>query len=440
MICKTYRYILFMLPLAGTLCTGSAKGETQSADSLSLSSIISEVIQNHPLVKQTIEEVNASDAKIGFAEANYLPNVDFTTAYSRVGPVSEMTLPGLGTFSLMPKDNYSATINVNQTIYDFGKTKKNISLEQQGKKIMLRSMEQVKQKLSQAVIGNYFTLVYLQEAIKIKQEQLNTMNEHLSYIQKKQATGSATQYEVLTTQVRISAIENQKTDLETAHRVQVCQLNLLLGKPEATVELVKNEMSIAMPNLQSDTLTSTAMQNRDEMKLVREKVKLMELRYSLIGSQNNPVLNAFVSGGIKNGYIPDQYAAKMNFVAGIGLKVPLFDGKRNRYSRTQAKSAIQVTDQEVEIARRNLVSEVVETQANVMASQKKVVQSELQLEHATQAYALAKVRFDSGVITNIELLEGSTVVSESHLMLLKSKIDYTLSLYKLKAAIGERLY
>jgi len=50
------------------------------------------------------------------------------------------------------------------------------------------------------------------------------------------------------------------------------------------------------------------------------------------------------------------------------------------------------------------------------------------------------VRYESGIITNLELLEGSTIVSESHLMLLKSKIDYTLSLYKLKTEIGERLY
>ncbi|MGE5448759.1 MAG: TolC family protein, partial [Bacteroidales bacterium] len=82
----------------------------------------------------------------------------------------------------------------------------------------------------------------------------------------------------------------------------------------------------------------------------------------------------------------------------------------------------------------------VEGEANVQASQKKVEQGELQLKQAAQAYALAKVRFESGVITNVELLDGSTAVSESRLQLLKAKIDYTVSLYKLKSAIGERLY
>ncbi|MCX6236100.1 MAG: TolC family protein [Bacteroidia bacterium] len=92
------------------------------------------------------------------------------------------------------------------------------------------------------------------------------------------------------------------------------------------------------------------------------------------------------------------------------------------------------------MARRNIVNEVVESEANVKASQKKVDQSKLQLLQATQAYTLGKVRFESGVITNLELLDGSTTVSESRLMLLKAKIEYTVNLYKLKSAIGERLY
>ena len=126
-------------------------------------------------------------------------------------------------------------------------------------------------------------------------------------------------------------IENQKTDLETSRLVQVSHLNSLLGKPEQQAQRVKNDLNFTLPLLQSDTLISSAMQNRDQMKLAQQKAKLAALRYSLTISQNNPVVNAFVSGGIHNGYIPYMYDPKANFVAGIGIKVPIFDGKRNKY-------------------------------------------------------------------------------------------------------------
>ena len=440
MIHKLKKFVLVLLFLAGLFPIEKAKGQSLVTDSLSLNEIIREVTTNHPMVKKAMEDLNVADAKIGLAESNYQPNIDFATSYSRMGPISNISIPDLGSFSLVPHDNYSATINVNQTIYDFGKTEKSILLEKQSKELTLQSVEQVKQKLSQAVIANYYTLVYLQEALKIKDQQLETLNEHLKFIKKKQETGSATQYEVLTTEVRISTIENQRTDLETARQIQVCQLNSLLGKPESTKQQVKKDLNVSLPGLQDDVLITSAMQNRDEMKLASEKAKLAQLRYNLTDTQNNPVLNAFLSGGIKNGYIPYLYDPKPNFVAGIGLKVPVFDGKRNKYNLAQAQSAIQSNDQETEIARRNIVNEVVEGEANVKASQKKVDQGELQLRQATQAYTLAKTSFDSGVITNLELLEGSTAVSESRLQLMKAKIDYAVSLYKLKSATGERLY
>ena len=433
-------YLLILLLAVVLFSFRTAKCESLPNDSLTLNSIISEVVQNHPMVKKAMEEFNASDAKIGLAKSANLPSVDFTSSYARIGPISKIDIPNLGTFSFVPHDNYSAAFNVNQVISDFGRTEKSILLEQQGKELSNQSVEQVKQKLSQLAIGNYFTLVYLQEAIKIKLEQLNTLNEHLRYIKKKQETGSATEYEILTTQVRISTIENQMTDLKTAIQIQVSQLNSLLGQPENTSHEVKRELSLVKPALQSDSLIGSAMKNRTEMKLAYEKGKQAQLRYNLTNSQNNPVISAFASGGVKNGYTPYLYDPKANFVAGIGLRIPILDGKRKSYNLVQAQSAIQVNNQETEIARRAIVGEIVEAGANLEASQKKVDQSQLQLRQAIQAYSLAKVRFESGVITNLELIEGSTAVSESRLSVLKSKIDYTVNIYKLKIAVGERLY
>lgn len=440
MVSKLYKQTLLTVLMISVIAIQKGYSQSQATDSLTLNSIISEVVLNHPMVKKAQEGLAVADAKIGLAEANRMPYVDVTTSYARIGPVSSISIPEFGTFSFVPHDNYSAMLNVNQTISDFGKTEKAIQLEKAGKELTVQSVEQVKQKLSQSVIYNYYTLVYLQEALKIKEEQLRTLNEHLMNIQKKLETGTATQYEVLTTEVRISAIENQKTDLETARKVQICQLNLLLGKPETTPQLVKRSFTGSIQELQPDALIESAMQNRDEMKMAREKSKLANMRLNLTNAQNNPVLNAFVSGGIKDGYTPYIYDPKANFTAGFGFKVPVFDGKRLKYSQEQARSAIQENDLDTEITRRGIVNDVVEAESNVNASAKKVVQSELQLKQATAAYALARVKFEAGVITNLELIDGSTTVSESRLQLLKAKIDYTGSLYKLKSATGERLY
>ncbi len=107
-------------------------------------------------------------------------------------------------------------MNIRQVVYDFGSTKKNVSLENENKSISEQSLEQVKQRLSMMAVTNFYTLAFLQAAINIKQQELDALYEHLAYVEKKAATGSSTEYEVLTTRVRISSVESQKVDLSAA--------------------------------------------------------------------------------------------------------------------------------------------------------------------------------------------------------------------------------
>ena len=411
-----------------------------TGDSLSLPAIISRVISNYPSVNKAENEIEGADARIGLAKSAYYPDISVSSSYSRIGPTLSITIPGMGTFSLYPSDNYSAVLNYNQTIYDFGKTAKSISFEQQNKELVKLSAEQIKQRLSLSLVGNYYSIVFLQEAIRIKDEELTNLNEHLNFVEKKVATGSATQYEILTTKVRISSIENQKTDLLTSLQVQLCQLNSFLGQSEKTPLTIKKDLGNTQTIAPVDSLIAFAFAHRDELKIARQKSALAQARYKMVSAQMNPAFNFFASGGFKNGYLPDLNTPKANYVVGVGLKIPIFDATRIKYNCLQVKTDMLSNDQDTELARRNIVNEVVESQANAEAALKKVAQSELQLQQALQAYALAETSFRSGVITNLDLLDGSTSVAESRLSLLKTKIDYTVSLLRLKIAVGERLY
>ena len=53
---------------------------------------------------------------------------------------------------------------------------------------------------------------------------------------------------------------------------------------------------------------------------------------------------------------------------------------------------------------------------------------------------LCGVKSMLGTITNLDLLDSYTALSESKLGLFKTKIDYTVSLLKLKIATGEQIY
>jgi len=408
-------------------------------DSLSLTNILVSVLTNYPELKKAENDLTAADAKIALTKTALLPDVAFSTGYNRLGPVSSFMF-GTKQVQLTPENMYNATLSLSENLLDFGKTNKNVAIDEKNKTLQHLTIEQVRRRLTMAVLGNYYTISYLQEALRIKDEQLQTLNQHLDFVHKKVATGSATQYDLLSTKVRISSVENQKTDLQTALEVQTSYLNALMGKEKEHTFSLKNEPLTIVPIASLDSLCNQAVANRQEMKLALQKVELMKLKINAIKVQNNPSLNLQANAGFKNGYFNADLedVGKLNYLVGVVLRVPVFDANRTKYTMVQANINLDNSHEEVELLRRNLTNEIVENRANVQAAFKKINQSELQLQQATQAYNLAEISYKNGAITNLDLLDSYTAVSESQLGLFKAKTDYLFEVKKLKSAVGEK--
>ena len=191
-------------------------------------------------------------------------------------------------------------------------------------------------------------------------------------LRKKVATGSSTEYEVLTTKVRISAVESQEVDLDAALTNQQSVLNSLLGNEQSASPKVKNELEVDIPVMTADSILSYAYRNRDEMLINQKRRSAAEIRYEIVNLQNKPIVNAMASGGVKNGYIPELYKITPNYVLGLGLRIPIYDGSKTKYNRMQAKSAINSISYESEYTKRNISTELSEAETYMIASGKKV--------------------------------------------------------------------
>ena len=149
------------------LVPGKGRAQQNSVDSLELRPLINKVIQSYPTIQQAAEAVNAAELRIALARTSNLPTAMATGSFAHVGPVPTLTLPDVGSFSLAPRDNMNASVSINQTLSDFGKTRLNIAYEEKSKQLIAMGLDQVRQKLSLAVINCYYRLLYLQEAAAV---------------------------------------------------------------------------------------------------------------------------------------------------------------------------------------------------------------------------------------------------------------------------------
>lgn len=411
-------------------------------DSLTFSSVVQQVIDNYPSIVKAQKEIDAANAHINLAKSAYYPDININGSYTRIAPVQEFDLSalGLGLMKMNPADNYSIALNLNQLIYDFGRTSKNKNIQESNKMVSELALEQTKQQISLAAAVTFYNIAFLQQAIKIKDEELATLQQHLDFVQKKLAAGTSTQYEVLSTQVRISTIENQKTDIETSLATQISQLNSFLGRSQQMQLFVKSEMLPDRILETTENLTQTALENRIELKIAEEKKHTSEQKLGLLNAQYLPSLNLMAEGGWKNGMIPDINKFTANYAVGAGLKIPIFDQGRTMYNKRATKSEIEANEQDIELTKREIANSVTESKSSIEAAQKKVQQSKMQLQQAQQAYKLAETSYQAGSITNLDLLDSYTNLADTKLSLFKAEIDYTLNLLKLNIALGEKIY
>lgn len=431
--------LILILILVGLAESGLLYAQSER-DSLSIDQVIKLVIESHPSVKQAAMKLDQSDYKIALTETQYYPNIDIDVSYSRVGPVPVLEFPGMGEFKLFPADNFDAAVKIKENIYDFGRNDSKAALYKSDKKIAGEALERSKQGLAESAIMNYYALLYLQQAIKIKNEEIKTLDEHIQFIQTKTETGSATEYDILSTKVRKSVIESSKADLVSAYNTKLAEMRALLGYDKDKQLLISTEIQEKSVEFNSDAAFNYAYAHRNELLESMEELNKAELNVKVIETENNPSIGVMLSGGFKNGYLPDLNEITANFVAGVNLSVPLYDGTRTAKKADYERVAVESKKEGIELIKRKINNEIVASRENILVAKQKLDQSVLQQQNAAQAFKLAQINFKAGGITNLEMLDAETNVSESNLMVLKAKVDYAAGLYKFMAVIGQRLY
>ncbi len=430
--------VLFLLAMS--ICTSFAFSQKSSSDSLSLDDIIQGAISNNPSVIQAVSSVQASNARVDERKTAGLPSVGFDASYVRIGPVPELFFPGLGVFKLYPENNYDAHVGVRETVYDFGRTSYNVDVAQSQVKTAEENIELVKSGLAYQSIQLFYSILFLRQSIEVENRDIRTLNEHLLVNKKRLQAGTGTDFEVLTTQVRVAAAQNQKIDLENMLQKQVVALRRLLGMPDSVPLNLRGDFTLTSVSLNTDSLVAQALRQRPEV-LAAEATKMTSsLQYQSVRLADRPVVSVNGSYGVKNGYIPNLDILRGNWVAGIELQVPLYEGGITGYKEQEAEATLNGSTAHVADVERQVTAEVKQSISDLRAAQDKIQTATLQVEQATAALDIAQRSYDAGTVSNLDVLDAETALSQANLYRLRALYEFVTSRYGLERSIGTAIW
>ncbi len=419
---------------------GSISAQIKRADSISIEQAIGLALKNQPVILQAEYGMAASGAQIDVTRSSRYPDVSFGGEYVRIGPVPQFNLPGEGPLDLAPYNNYDLHLGLRQTLYDFGKTNAAVRVAETSHQIAADNIDLIKFNLAYQTIGVFNNILILHQRVAVLDEQLQTLDRHLEMSVKKIKAGTATDFDTLTIQVRIAVVRSDRIDALHALEIQEIVFRQLTGLPSDLPINLRGAFASGIVNLNPDSLISAAAKQRPELILAHDAETNAEAQSQLVTRDNKPLLALNVATGFKNGYEPNLSTLRGNYAAGLELKIPLFNGYKTKHRETQADANRNSARAHTTDLERQILSEVRQAMAGANSNLEKIASTETQVRQAEEAVSMARVRYSAGVITNLDLLDAETALSQTKLIRLRAFYDYTISLNALDRATGRRVW
>jgi outer membrane protein len=414
------------------LLNGVAPGQ----DSLTVEQAVQRVLQSHPVLEQALANIRAAEARTSQALSSQLPELSTDAAFTHIGPIPEFSFPSFGSIVLAPADNYDVHVSGKYTVLDFGKTSAAVDLSHSKVQTSRDAIELTKTNLALQTIRTFYMILFLQRSMQVQDEQIDALIQHLSVTKKRVTAGSATNFDVLTTQVRVASSQNQRVEIQNSLQKQESVFRQLLNLSTNIPLMIRGSFQQAPLSLNMDSLQQIALHQRTELKLVRDAEESARLQKNSSSRGNMPSLKLITAYGLKNGYEPNIYPLRGNWMWGAQAQIPLFDGGKVSHQEEEAQAAIESEQAHTQDAERQIRSDVEQAVSDVQASWSKVQISDVQLQQAFEAVAIARTRYETGSITNLDLLDAETAESSAKLTHLQALYRFILSKYELERATG----
>ncbi|WP_159023566.1 TolC family protein [Formosa sp. L2A11] len=392
--------------------------QSYAQQSITLEDCYQLVNTNYPLAKQSklLDNQNKLDTEV-ISSAN-LPQVSLSAYATYQSDVLEFPIAMSGVDPIN-KDQYRATVSVNQLIYNGGATDSALNLKSTQLKAKKKQVEVSLYQLKQEINQLYFSILLLQESkllLEAKQKQLNTkLKEVESGIRNGvllPASDSVLEAELLKISQNFKEVESNKATLiETLSRLITLPLTLDTQFKNPLVET----------QLQANL-------NRPELELFQLKKEEIEDSENLLSKHNTPKLLGFATGGYGSpGLNMLDNSFQTFYTIGVKLNWNVFDWNANKKQRESLAINKDIVDNESEIFKLNTNIELNKQQQEINKIEDFITSDAKIVTLRQTVLKAADSQLKNGVITSSAYITELTNLYEDENTLVKHKIQLELA-------------
>jgi outer membrane protein TolC len=302
---------------------------------LSLEQIQKEVQENYPLVKGKELLRQQSGLTIENIRTSYLPKLYANGKMSYQSDVTSSPIAGPNSFGA-PKEQFAMNLDVEQLIYNGGKTKNQLKLDQLSTEVEVIDLEVKMYELRERVNDAFFSILLLRQSSQVLKEKRKSVTARLEQVHSAVKNGvmAASNAKVLESEVLL--IDQQLKELEYAETTSFETLAELMNRNiEFDIDhSVKNESTAKF------SIDNKISEERPEYRLFEGQNSLLDEQIEMSKKDKLPIITAFGQVGYgQPGYNQLNDEFDTYYMVGAKLSWNIFDWKTSK--RKQRKYQLQ---------------------------------------------------------------------------------------------------
>lgn len=437
---KTARLILLILFLS--FYTGSASAETIS---LSLDQCLQTAYQNNQTLLQLQEKINSAGYKIEEAHSGFYPQFSFNGSYTHLGTIPEFGTPAMSfggiqipaiTIKSGAENNYTLKLSYQQPLFTWGKIRNGYDISRHGLSLTKEEYRRNKQEIKFNVVSLFYNIILARELIKVREESITSLEDHLQTVQDRYDKGYASQFDVLRAKVQLANSQPPLVQAKNLYQIATDNLKNLLGIDIKDSVNVEGSLGFDSTEVDQAQAEEFAFQNRSELKQINEQKSISQLSLSIARAGNKPSVVGAANFLYERPYYSiDQWKTDWNFT--LALNIPIFDGFLTRSKVREAKSDLKQLDVSENQIKDFIKLEITQAISDLNLARENIISQQENVTQAKESLRIAKVQYQNGLLTNLELLDTEYALTVAETNYLQALSDYTIAKAKYEKAIGK---
>lgn len=393
-------------------------------------------LQNNVAILEAIEEMEAASGLKLQAVSEAVPHLYGEAAYTYQDRIRYYE-SGDDSLPINRHDNYHVGLTLEQNVYQGGRVIAGIKAANFLDEYSQAYLTEARLEVAYLVKSLFYLLCQQEGILRVRQQSVENIRDYRDTALQKFEQGSISEFDKLTAEVRLANALPPVIEAENQVDLYKTKLAKEMGLDQRNFEIVGNLAYVPF-EASLELLHRLGKENRPLLQqvLLMQDIREQDLAAAESGYQPQVSIYASWVGDYPNDETPPDNDFQTEWFAGAALTWDLFDGLKTPGKVAEAKAYLNQAIIKAADTNRTVRLDIKQAYLDVLAARKALESQRETVGQAEKAYQIARIRWENGVSTSLELTDAELNLSEAKVMLEKTIAYYVIALAGIERAVG----